>query len=422
VIPVVNERKTTSDRAGRYVRQPGGYQAFIPPDLPPDPPLALGPAVARLVNDAGVELGRLDGASSVLPNPDLFVAMYVRQEAVLSSQIEGTQASLTDVLQFEAAPGEEPRPRDVEEVVNYVRAMNHGLARLAELPLSLRLIKEIHGKLLEGVRGQDRDPGSFRHTQNWIGPAGCTLAEATFVPPPPHELLRLLGNLEKFLHDETYSPLIQAGLAHAQFETIHPFLDGNGRVGRLLITFLLCHRGVLGRPLLYLSHFLKQHRAEYYRRLNEIRVTGGWEEWIAFFLRGVAAVAREATGTARRILALREEHRARLEAAGKAAGNLLRALDVLYAQPVVTAHLLRQRMGVEFATANNVVGRLVGLGLLREMTGRRRNRRFAYQPYLDLFGDPAVRSAASSPTSRTTTGPVARHNLVRRDAEHGRRL
>ena len=264
---------TDPQRAGRYVRQTAEYSAFIPAPLPPDPPLEMDAEMARLLSEANLALGRLDGASMMLPNADLFVAMYVRREAVLSSQIEGTQASLTDVLQFEAGGdgGETERLLDVEEVVNYVRAMNYGLRRLADLPLSLRLVREIHGELMRGVRGEESTPGEFRRSQNWIGPSGSTLRDARFVPPPPHELLRVLGEWETFLHARSEPVLVTAALAHAQFETIHPFLDGNGRVGRLLITLLLYERGVLARPLLYLSLYLKRNQTEYYDRLQAVR-------------------------------------------------------------------------------------------------------------------------------------------------------
>src|SRR5438128_10623272 len=245
-------------RAGRYVKQLEGDRAFIPAPLPPDPPVTMDAELLRLLSDADRALGRLDGATSILPNPNLFVAMYVPQEAVLSSQIEGTQSTLQDVLQFEIDSKGREFPKDVQEVVNYVRAMNYGLDRLRTLPLSLRLVREIHGKLLEGVRGSNRTPGEFRTSQNWIGPVGCALSNATFVPPPVHEMHQALDNLEKFLHDQTSFPLlIHCGLAHAQFETIHPFLDGNGRVGRLLITFLLCERRALTRPLLCLCRYLQ---------------------------------------------------------------------------------------------------------------------------------------------------------------------
>jgi Fic family protein len=382
-------------RAGRFVTQLRGYKAFEPAPLPPSPPLRIEGELALLHAAASTALGRLDGVTGILPNPDLFVAMYVRQEAVLSSQIEGTQASLTDVLKFEA--GGEERVRDVAEVVNYVSAMNHGLKRLAEFPLSLRLIKEIHGVLLQGVRGQNREPGEFRRSQNWIGPAGCTLNDAMFVPPPPEILLDVLGQLEIFLHDESLPPLVHAGLAHAQFETIHPFLDGNGRVGRLLITFLLCKRTVLSKPLLYLSHYLKRHRAEYYDRLQAIRVSGAWEEWTQFFLRGVLEVAQEAHVTAGKILQLQKQHREKLSESG---ANMIRALDALFESPIVTPRYLEQRLNVTYATANNIVARMVDLGILKESTGFKRNRRFEFTPYLALFA-----SATEAPDLNPATAP-----------------
>lgn len=372
-------------RSGRFLPEPTGYRAFDPAPLPPNPPIIFDSELTNLLSRADVELGRLDGVTSILPNPDLFVAMYVRQEAVLSSQIEGTQASLTDVLQYEAGSEDGSLPTDVGEVVNYVRAMNHGLERLPTLPLSLRLIREIHGELMKATRGHERQPGEFRTTQNWIGASGSTLATASFVPPAPHRLADALGNLEGFLHDEQLPPLVHAAVAHAQFETIHPFLDGNGRVGRLLITFLLCHRGVLGKPLLYLSHYLKQHRAEYYQRLQAIRTEGRWEEWITFFLRGVADVAHAAIETARRIIALHTEKRRVLEAEGKASGNLLRALDTLFERPIVTVRLVEERLDVTFATANKIIERLVAANVLRERTGYARNRVFTFAPYLVLF-------------------------------------
>jgi Fic family protein len=337
----------------------------------------------------------LDGIVGILPNPDLFVAMYVRQEAVLSSQIEGTQASLTDVLQFEVDHDDPRRAKDVEEVVNYVHAMNHGLARLPELPLSLRLIREIHAKLMAGVRGQHLEPGEFRRTQNWVGPAGCQLKDASFVPPPPEELANVLGQLELFLHDTSLPPLIHAGLAHAQFETIHPFLDGNGRVGRLLITFLLCERQVLSKPLLYLSVYLKKHRAEYYDRLQAVRIDGAWEAWIGFFLRGVLEVAQAAHSTAKQIEALRQQHQQLLQGEGKSSANLLRALDTLFEHPIQTAAGLADKLKLSYPTANGLISRLQELGVLHEQTGYKRNRRFSYDPYLRLF-DGAVTEPATS--------------------------
>ncbi len=391
-------------RAGRFVQQPWGYRAFVPAPLPPEPPLAFDAQLQKLLSDADQAIGRLDGYAGLLPNPDLFVAMYVRREAVLSSQIEGTQSTLDDVLRFELDPKMRGLPQDVEEIVNYVRAMNYGLERLSTLPLSLRLLREIHGELLRDVRGQERDPGEFRRTQNWIGPSNAMLSEATFVPPPPTEMNTALDKLEHFLHEQQETPtLVFCGLAHAQFETIHPFLDGNGRVGRLLIAFLLVHRGVLGRPLLYLSNFLKRHRAEYYDRLMAIRLDGDWEGWIRFFLRGVAETAAEATHTARAIVDMRESHRALVQRDNLGL-NALRLVDLLFERPIINVNLVRDQLspgGVAFGTANQLVAEFERLGLLEESTGRRRHRQFRYQPYLDLFSEPDIDAALLGPDQTT---------------------
>lgn len=377
---------THADRAGRYIRQPQGYSAFIPAEVPPDPPVDIS-GLAAVLSTADQQIGRLDGVARTLPNPDLFVAMYVRREAVLSSQIEGTQSSLDDVLSYQLDSRTPGLPRDVAEVVNHVAAMNHGLARLASLPLSLRLIREIHEVLMSGVRGSEKTPGEFRRSQNWIGPPGATLSEASFVPPPAHEIDRLMGNLELFLHGSADLPrLVHAAIAHAQFETIHPFLDGNGRVGRLLITFLLVRGGVLEKPLLYLSHFLRRHRAEYYDRLTAVR-EGDWESWLGFFLRGVAETADEATKTAGAILGLRDDHRRRVAEVAGTTG--LRLLDRLFEQPIVNVAWVRNNLDVSWPTANRLIGQLVDHHLLVETTGHRRNRVFRYEPYLALFEEPS---------------------------------
>ena len=381
-----------STRAGRYIQQTTGYRAFIPAPLPPEPSVAFDGELLTLLSQADRDLGRLDAIARLLPNPDLFVAMYVRHEAVLSSQIEGTQSTLEDVLAFENPDHSAAEsPGDVEEVVNYVRAMNHGLARLADgFPLSLRLLREIHAELMQGVRGGDKTPGEFRRTQNWIGGAGCTLTTASFVPPPPHELMNALDGLEKFLHQGRHSLplLVRCGLAHAQFETIHPFLDGNGRVGRLLITLLLCEEGALTRPLLYLSVFLKAHRAEYYDRLTAIRTHGHWEAWLKFFLRGVSTTARAATQTARDIVALQAAHRAALANNAYA----LKLLDHLYQQPYVNAKTCAQVTGCSMPTAIKLLEDLRARTWLHETTGQQRNRVYRYQPYLDLFHRDTVQS------------------------------
>ena len=386
-----------STRAGRYMRQPTGYRAFLPAPLPPAPPLAMTGLLTAQLSQADRALGRLDGSVLTLPNPDLFVFMYVRKEAVLSSQIEGTQSSLQDLLAAEADLFDEHMPRDVDEVVNYVRAMKHGLARLPELPVSVRLIREIHAELMKGVRGGRLQPGELRRSQNWIGPSGCTLNTATFVPPPHEEVPQVLGQLERFLHeDDGLPPLVKIALAHVQFETIHPFLDGNGRVGRLLITFLLTECGVLHKPVLYLSHYFRAHRQTYYDHLQSVRDRGTWEAWLAFFLQGVVEVANEATDTARRIQLLREQHRAAItEKLGRAAGNGHRVLESLYNRPIVTVADVRALTGTTYAAANTLVARLAEVGILEEMTGYARNRRFRYGSYVRLFTDDVPQKGAA---------------------------
>jgi Fic family protein len=385
-------------RAGRMIRQGSGYFAFIPAPLPPRPPIALTSTLQTLLSKADRELGRLDGSIQTLPNPDLFVLMYVRKEAVLSSQIEGTQSSLQDLLAAEAKVLAKENPRDVAEVVNYVKAMNHGLSRLEKLPVSVRLFREIHEKLLTGVRGSTLTPGELRRSQNWIGPAGCTLAEAAFVPLPPEEVPQALGDLEKFLHQDDDMPLlIKIGLAHVQFETIHPFLDGNGRIGRLLITFLLCERGVLQKPVLYLSYYFKRHRQAYYDHLQAVRDAGDWEGWLAFFLRGIAEVSAQATETARRILELRERHRTLItEHLGRAAGNGHRVLEHLYKRPIISVKEVKSVTGTSNPAANQLVQKLVEQGIINEITGQKRNRRFRYEAYIRLFeeSEPTVAAHA----------------------------
>jgi Fic family protein len=378
-------------RAGRYVTQnPGKYRAFIPAPLPPKPAVRMDATMQTLLSRADQAVGRLDGVIQTLPSAELFIYMYVRHEAVLSSQIEGSQSTLKDLLAIELEPERLGLPDDVEEVVNYVRAMNYGLERLVDLPLSLNLLCEIHSELLKSGRGSKKRPGAFREEQNWLGEEGAPIARATFVPPPPYEMKQALHDFENFLHKERQLPdLIHTGLAHAQFETIHPFLDGNGRVGRLLITFLLVYRGVLHRPLLYLSLYLKRHRAEYYDRLMAIRESGDWEGWTRFFLLGVTETSRDATATARAILALRDQHRALLQ--DKNIGvNGLRLLESLYRRPLVHAKSVSRELDVHYVTASKLIERFQDLGLLVEITGRKRDRIFSYDPYLDLFREEPI--------------------------------
>lgn len=375
-----------SSRSGRYQKQPEGYVAFIPEPLPPGD-LKIDSTLQSLLSTADLALGRLDGVVDVVPNPDRFVSMFVRREAVLSSQIEGTHASLMEVLEQEAEDDEVEARVDVREIQNYVRAMEHGLARLDSLPLGRRLLCEVHAILMTGVRGGEpnKTPGLFRKSQNWIG--GASPATARFVPPPHDVVPDAFAQLERFLHDRSPMPaLIKAGLAHAQFETIHPFLDGNGRTGRLLITFWLVEQGILKKPLLYPSLFLKEHRDEYVDRLQAIRDAGGWEEWLRFFLDGMAQAAEQATRLARDIVALRESDRDRVAVGlGRRAANAQLLVDELFRRPIIKVKTVEQLLGVSQPTASSLVAALEELGLLRELTGRQRYRVFAYSEYLDLI-------------------------------------
>lgn len=384
-------------RGGTYVRQPTGYRAFIPKPLPPDPPLNMDAELLNRLSAADQALGRLDGAATLLPDPDLFVYTYVRKEAVLSSQIEGTQASLVDVLEYEAGTPHHRLPAGTAEVANYVAAMNHGLERLRELPLSLRLMREIHERLLEGVRGSEWTPGEFRRSQNWVGPPGGLLADATYVPPPVHEMTQALGDLERFLHQEVPMPaLVKCALVHSQFETIHPFLDGNGRMGRLIITFLLCHQGILAKPLLYLSYYFKRRRADYYERLQAVRDEGDWEGWVRFFLQGVAEVSAQATDTAKRILTMREQHRDLVQARMRTA-NALRLLEFLFSRPLISINEAAGFLKLTYGAANRLVAQMGQLGLVREVTGGARSRLFAYQPYLAILSEGAEPEPSAAP-------------------------
>jgi Fic family protein len=364
------------------------FESFVPGALPPTPALTLDTALHDLLEKANRELGRLDGLSTLLPDRSLFLYFYVRKEAVLSSQIEGTQSSISDLLMFESGEsGYEPFD-DVQEVSNYVAALNHGLERLrGGFPLSLRLIREIHGVLLANGRGSERTPGEFRKSQNWIG--GSRPGNALFVPPPADEVAACLGALERFLHDqpERTPTLIKAALAHVQFETIHPFLDGNGRLGRLLITFLLCAEGALSEPLLYLSLYFKSNRSAYYDLLQRVRMEGVWEEWLAFFLEGVIATSGQATDTARRILALFETDRAGIERLGRVASSALRLHDLFRRRPLLSASQISKALGITTPTVNQALSRLIDIGIVRETTGRRRGRTFAYGSYLDILSE-----------------------------------
>lgn len=391
----MNPVEFQSSPSGKVIRTLEGYWAFVPHPLPP--PIAYDPETVGLLSEADRGLGNLAGIGQLLPNPHLLISPYIRREAVLSSRIEGTQASLSDLLYFEAAEEEPPRAPDVREVQNYVRAMEYGLQRLNKLPLSLRLVREIHARLMHGVRGEEKRPGEFREIQNWIGPPGCSLAEATFVPPPVPEMMQALGAWEKFLHEaRDIPPLIQCALMHYQFEVIHPFVDGNGRVGRLLITFFLCERGHLPQPFLYLSAFFERYRDEYYARLLEVSRTGDWIGWIRFFLRGLAAQAADALTNAQRILALQQRYRTELHKR-KAGPTTLAVVDELFRNPYVTTTRLAERLGVSFPTVQTAIDRLVHAKILREVTGRQRNRIYCAEELLRAIeGEPARSSSHGS--------------------------
>ena len=382
------ESRRFPGRSGRYIKQLQGYKAFIPEPLPPkNPEFEISDELQAWLSKADRSLGRLDGSIQTLPDPDLFVYMYVRKEAVLSSQIEGTQSSLSHLLKREAEVLDPDTPQDVNEVINYVGAMNLGLRLLDKLPVSTRLVKEIHQKLLENVRGQEQNPGHLRTSQNWIGPAGCQIRDATFVPPAPADMADALSDWEKFLHESDGLPLlVKIGLAHAQFETIHPFLDGNGRVGRLLITLLLCEKQVLLKPVLYLSYYFKQNRQEYYDLLQRTRDAGDWESWIKFFVKGVDDISQQATQTAREIVELRERHRTLIvDSFGQVAGNGLKVLEHLFSQPIISVKRIMNLTGVTFAAANQLMRRFEKAGVLVEITGQARNRRYQYNDYVNLF-------------------------------------
>lgn len=376
---------------GRYeITTVGGerVRAFVPTPLPPVPPISLDGPLQQALEAAVLALGRLDGVSALLPDKALFLYTYVRKEAVLSSQIEGTQSSLSDLLLFELDETPGVPLDDVVEVSNYVAALEHGLTRLREgFPLSNRLVREIHAVLLSRGRGSGKEPGELRRSQNWIG--GSRPGNAVFVPPPHTEVPDAMAALERFLHseDDGLPVIVRAGLAHVQFETIHPFLDGNGRVGRLLVTLLLHHAGVLREPLLYLSLYLKQHRSRYYDLLDQVRRDGDWEAWLAFFLEGVRQTAEGAVSTAERLAEIFQADRARVEATGRRAGSALRVHEALKTRPILSIGQVRRITGLSFQAASSAMDLLADLGIARELTGQRRNRLFAYDRYLAILSE-----------------------------------
>ena len=369
------------NRAGYYVEQPTGYKSFLPAKLPPNPSIQYDAEMLKLLSEADRKLGRLDGITEVLPNPELFVAMYVKKEALLSSQIEGTQASLIEIIDV---VDEENVGLNIKEVINYVNAVDYGLSRLNDLPLCLRLIREIHAVLLETGRGSAKSPGEFRTGQNWIGPSGCSVHEAVFVPPSVSDMNQSMSDLEAYFYNEEDIPgLIKIALIHAQFETIHPFLDGNGRMGRLLITFWLCYQNILKKPLLYLSYYFKINRLEYYDRLMAIRRKGDWEGWIKFFLSGVSAVSDEATSSAAQIIHLKERCSQQFYKEMPNNSNYQKLLDELFISPIVSKSDVQKMLNISYPTAASIVDKLGKWDILKDISpSQKRYKRYSFYEYL----------------------------------------
>ena len=391
----VGPGRQTSPRAGRYIKQPEGYYAFIPKALPPKS-FEFTASRAVLLAQAERALGRVAESCEILPDPDLFVSMYIRREAVLSSQIEGTRASLNEILEFEAEAQVKAadRPPSYADVFNYVDALSFGLERVKEFPLSLRLIREIHGHLMRGVRGGEpgKAPGEFRKTQNCWGGSGPH--DALFVPPPQHEMMAALDGFERFIQGQSEFPLlVKVGLAHSQFESIHPFVDGNGRMGRLLISFLLSYAGILRQPMLYLSIYFKENRDEYFGRLQDVRDHGNWEEWIDFFLKGVAIVGHETATTTRKIVALREKLLETIDSEfGRGAGNASRLAKLLFSRPYIRKKQVQACLRISQPAASSLVNRFEDRGILVGLKDRKRNRMYRFERYLELFHERDARS------------------------------
>lgn len=369
--------------SGRLVKCAGGYEAYVPNPLPPS--IELKPALLRSLSDADRLIGKLAGEGRSLQNPHLLMRPFMKREAVLSSRIEGTQATLGELLASDAGAAVRRSPDDLKEVGNYVAALEYGIQRLAELPLSLRLVSELHEQLMQGVRGEHATPGEFRRSQNWIGPAGCTLQNATFLPPPVEEIMPCLGAWESFLHDRSLPPLIQAAMMHSQFEAIHPFLDGNGRVGRLIITLFLIERDILPTPLLYLSAFFEATRSEYYDRLADVSRRAAWSEWIQYFLNGIARMSEDALGRAERLNSLLKKWR---QAAAGRSSIPLDLLDLLEANPYCTVTQVAQKSAIAFSTAQRGIDRLVSLGILKKVDSAKRNRVYCAQEIMDVLEEP----------------------------------
>ena len=370
-------------KAGKLIKTAQGYWAFVPNHLPPK--LELSWKFVNQISEADRRLSELAGAARTLPNPHLLIEPFTRREAVLSSRIEGTVASLSDLMSYEALGVINPDRPDVMEVANYVTALEHGLKRLVDIPVSTRLMRELHERLMRGTRGEHLTPGEFRRSQNWIGPPGCLLKDATFVPPPEAEMKEALSDLEKYIHAGSHlPPLVRMALIHYQFEAIHPFLDGNGRIGRLLITLLLCAEGLLPQPLLYLSAFFERHRSQYYRHLLEVSQQGHWEEWIHFFLRGVSEQSVDALNRANQLQQLSQEYRQLLHGK-RSSATLLQMADLLFKNPVLTPNAISQALNLTYVSAQKNIDKLVVAGILREVTGRKRGRIYVAQRVIEIL-------------------------------------
>ena len=375
-----------NNRAGTYKNNLSGemtYKSFMPAILPPEPPIELDKNIVDLLVKANKQLALLEGISSRIPNIHLFISMYVRKEALMSSQIEGTQATLEDVLD---PCLEKNTNRPVGDVVNYIKATDYAINRLKELPLCNRLIKEAHEVLLSGVRGQNKSPGEFRHSQNWIGAAGCNLQDARYIPPSVEDMAQSMSDLEKYINgDDDLDILIRASLIHYQFETIHPFLDGNGRIGRLLITLFLMEKKVLSTPALYISYFLKKNRIEYYDRMNEVRSKGNYEQWIKFFLEAVYESAKDAVETIDKLTSLHDNYCRKIKDLGRRAKNAMRVFEYLEANPIIEIQKTARELDIAFNTISSIVKDLIGIGVLEQTSTQSRNRTFVYKEYLEIL-------------------------------------
>jgi len=375
-------------RAGKFITQLSGYKTFIPNPLPPYPPFKYDDQLQFLISEADRALARLDGVSSVLPNPDPFIAMYTKKEALLSSQIEGTQASLEGVLAFEAGLKPKEDIHEIKKVINYEKALNYGIDRLRknDFPMSLRLVKEINNILLKGARGTSRKLVVFRRSQNWIGPPGVTINDAVFIPPPPNQVGELMSNLIIFMHrTDNIPPLVKIGLIHAQFETIHPFLDGNGRIGRLLITFYLYWAGILTRPLLYFSYYLKKYRGNYYDYLMKIRLEGDWENWLKFFLQGIAEISLEAASSAKEIIGLKDKLTNKLLMKKIGGAQAVKLLDILFEKPLISVSDIVMQLKISRQTATQLVNKFIEISILNEVSGKKRYRKYLFADYIKII-------------------------------------